>query len=42
MQPAQETEFPFSMYISSQEEEGRRELAARPVNKEALIKVRGA
>ncbi|XP_054258467.1 uncharacterized protein LOC128983256 [Macrosteles quadrilineatus] len=41
MQVSQETEFPYSMYISSQEEEGRKELAARPVKKEALIRAMG-
>ncbi|KAG8248304.1 uncharacterized protein LOC124367415 isoform X1 [Homalodisca vitripennis] len=36
--PAQEFDFNFSTYISSDEEESRKELAARPLNKDVLIK----
>uniref|UniRef100_A0A1B6MKG4 CCHC-type domain-containing protein n=1 Tax=Graphocephala atropunctata TaxID=36148 RepID=A0A1B6MKG4_9HEMI len=34
----QEFDFNFSIYISSDDEEARKELAARPLNKEVLIK----
>lgn len=39
-QPPQESEFNYSLYVSSEDEEARKELAARPINKEVLMKVK--